>query len=348
MDTSHVLLPGQGGSWPGPSASPPARLCPQAMAATTVTDSGGVRIITEVIPATDPRAAQLAAGSRSPAPTASSFQVRGFRRAQPKALGVRHGVPGGTGHLGGKAGTEYPQGLSCLRFSLAGAEVMFGTGSRRCAKCQHTQLSQVPSRHRGTQPGRGVTVGSGWDAANSNGDIHPLPVLADRQRFGPRVTGGIPLPQTIHIFTGIIHVCFGIILMVSEYRTPSLPVASGVLFWLGLLLLLSGSLLVESEKRENISLVKICCVVNAGVILSTLVATLVHATAITHNTPGCETNTPYQLKADWCFNAENKILSNGLDSMFVIFSLLEFCVAVAALAFGYAAIKQHNYTRMAL
>ncbi|KAM6204625.1 membrane-spanning 4-domains subfamily A member 15 isoform 1-T1 [Sarcoramphus papa] len=256
MDTSHVLLPGQGGSWPGPSASPPARLCPQAMAATTVTDSGGVRIITEVIPATDPRAAQLAAGSRSPAPTASSFQVRGFRRAQPKALGVRHGVPGGTGHLGGKAGTEYPQGLSCLRFSLAGAEVMFGTGSRRCAKCQHTQLSQVPSRHRGTQPGRGVTVGSGWDAANSNGDIHPLPVLADRQRFGPRVTGGIPLPQTIHIFTGIIHVCFGIILMVSEYRTPSLPVASGVLFWLGLLLLLSGSLLVESEKRENISLVR--------------------------------------------------------------------------------------------
>ncbi|XP_050752944.1 membrane-spanning 4-domains subfamily A member 15-like [Gymnogyps californianus] len=209
------------------------------MAATTVTDSGGVRIITEVIPATDPRAAQLAAGSRSPAPTASSFQVRGFRRAQPKALG------------------------------------------------------------------------------------------------------------TIHIFTGIIHVCFGIILTVSEYRTPSLPVASGVLFWLGLLqLLLSGSLLVESEKRENISLVKICCVVNAGVILSTLVATLVHATAITHNTPGCEINTPYQLKADWCFNAENKILSNGLDSMFVIFSLLEFCAAVAALAFGYAAIKQHNYTRM--
>ena len=32
--------------------------------------------------------------------------------------------------------------------------------------------------------------------------------------------------------------------------------------------------------------------------------------------------------------------------MFVIFSLLEFCAAVAALAFGYAAIKQHNYTRM--
>ncbi|NXW63829.1 M4A15 protein, partial [Eurystomus gularis] len=207
------------------------------MASTTVTDSGGVRIITEVIPATDPRAAQLAASSRPPTSTVS-FQVRGFRRAQPKALG------------------------------------------------------------------------------------------------------------TIHIFTGIIHICFGIILTLSEYTTPSLPVASGILFWLGLLLLVSGSLLVESEKRDNILLVKTCCVVNVGVILSTLVATLVHTTAITHNIPGCETNTPYKLKADWCHRVENKMLSNGLDSILVIFSLLEFCVAVAAVAFGYNAIKQQDYTRM--
>ncbi|NXS39249.1 M4A15 protein, partial [Balaeniceps rex] len=205
------------------------------MAATTVTDSGGVRIITEVISATDPRAAQLPSGSRPPT---VSFQVRGFRKAQPKALG------------------------------------------------------------------------------------------------------------TIHIFTGIIHICFGIALTVSEYRTPSLPVASGVLFWLGLLLLVSGSLLVESEKRDNILLVKTCCVVNVGVILSTLVATLVHTTAISRNVPGCETNTLYQLKAEWCSNATNKTLSDGLDSIFVIFCLLEFCTAVAALAFGYNAIKQHNYTRM--
>ncbi|XP_054684608.1 membrane-spanning 4-domains subfamily A member 15-like [Grus americana] len=210
------------------------------MAATTVTDSGGVRIITEVIPATDPRAAQLTSGSSPPVPAVTSFQVRGFRKAQPKALG------------------------------------------------------------------------------------------------------------TIHIFTGIIHICFGIILTVSEYRTPSLPVASGVLFWLGLLLVLSGSLLVESEKRDNILLVKICCVVNMGVILSTLVATLLHTTAITHNIPGCDNYMPYQLKAEWCFSAETKILSNGLDSMFVIFCLLEFCVAVAALAFGYNAVRQHNYTRMVL
>ncbi|NXN20835.1 M4A15 protein, partial [Nycticryphes semicollaris] len=209
------------------------------MATTTVTDSGGVRIITEVIPATDPRAAQLASSSRPPpASTMLSFRVQGFRKAHPKALG------------------------------------------------------------------------------------------------------------TIHIFTGIIHICFGIILTLSEHGTHSLPVASGVLFWLGLLLLLSGSLLVESEKRDNILLVKTCCVVNTGVILSTLVATLLHTTAITRDTPGCEHNTPYQLQPEWCSEVENKMLSNGFDSIFVIFCLLEFCVAVAALAFGYNAIKQHNYTRM--
>ncbi|KAM9223559.1 membrane-spanning 4-domains subfamily A member 15-like [Leptosomus discolor] len=207
------------------------------MAATTVTDTGGVRIITEVIPATDPRAAQLASSATAPAPTVS-FQVRGFRRARPKALG------------------------------------------------------------------------------------------------------------TIHIFTGIIHVSFGIILTVSEYGTPSLPVASGVFFWLGLLLLVSGSLLVESEKRDNILLVKTCCVATAAVIPGTLVATLLHATAITRHLPGCEAHALYQPKAEWCFNAENKILSDGLDSIFVLFNLLAFCAAVAALAFGYHAIKQHNYTPM--
>lgn len=84
---------------------------------------------------------------------------------------TRH--PGRTGHLGGKAGTEYPQGLSCSRSSSAGAPF---AGSRRCARTR-------------------CDSGMGWDTANSNGDVHPLPVLADRQRFGPRVTGGIPLPR---------------------------------------------------------------------------------------------------------------------------------------------------------
>ncbi|KAM7034979.1 PREDICTED: membrane-spanning 4-domains subfamily A member 15-like [Sturnus vulgaris] len=208
------------------------------MAATTVTDAGSVRIITEVIPATDPRAAQLASGSQAPART--SFQTQVFRRAHPKVLG------------------------------------------------------------------------------------------------------------TIHIFTGIVHICFGIILTVSEHRNPSLPVASGILFWLGILLLVSGSLLVESERRDSLVLVKTCCVVNVGVVLGTLVATGIHGTAITRNIPGCDKSRPFQILPEWCLSTYSKMLSNMLDSTLVILGLLEFCVAVAVLAFGYDTVRQHTYTQLAL
>ncbi|NXU41049.1 M4A15 protein, partial [Drymodes brunneopygia] len=208
------------------------------MAASTVTDTGSVRIITEVIPATDPRAAQLAAGSQAPTPARTPPKTHGFRRAHPKVLG------------------------------------------------------------------------------------------------------------TIHIFTGIVHICFGIILTASEHRNLSLPVASGVLFWLGVLLLVSGSLLVESEKRDSPVLVKTCCVVNVGVVLSTLVATGIHGTAITRPMPGCEKPGPFQIRPEWCHNMEGKILSNGLDSTVVLLGLLEFCVAVAVLAFGYDTVRQHTYTQL--
>ncbi|NWI35196.1 M4A15 protein, partial [Picathartes gymnocephalus] len=205
-------------------------------ATTTVTDAGSVRIITEVIPATDPRAAQLALGSQAPARRA--IQTQGFQRAHPKVLG------------------------------------------------------------------------------------------------------------TIHIFTGIVHVCFGIILTASAHRHLSLPVASGILFWLGILLLISGSLLVESERRDSPMLVKTCCVVNVGVVLGTLVATGIHGTAITRNLPGCEKPGPFQIRPEWCLSMESKMLSNGLDSTLVLLGLLEFCVAVAVLAFGYDTVRQHTYTEL--
>ncbi|NXY61777.1 M4A15 protein, partial [Callaeas wilsoni] len=208
------------------------------MAATTVTDAGSVRIITEVIPATDPRAAQLASGSQAPAPASTSFQTQGFQRAHPKVLG------------------------------------------------------------------------------------------------------------TIHIFTGIVHICCGTILTASEHRNPSLPVASGIFFWLGILLLVSGSLLVESERRDSPVLVKTCCVVNVGVVLATLVATAIHGTAITRHMPGCENSRPFQIHPEWCLNMEGKILSNGLDSTLVLLGLLEFCVAVAVLAFGYETVQHHRYTQL--
>lgn len=60
------------------------------------------------------------------------------------------------------------------------------------------------------------------------------------------------LPQTIHIFTGIVHICFGIILTLSEHRIPSLPVASGILFWLGILVSWDEDMGISGNPGDNI------------------------------------------------------------------------------------------------
>ncbi|RLV97235.1 hypothetical protein DV515_00012047 [Chloebia gouldiae] len=81
--------------------------------------------------------------------------------------------------------------------------------------------------------------------------------------------------------------------------------------------------------------VKTSCVINVGVVLGTLVATRIHGTAISRILPGCEKPEPFQTRPELCLSMESKILSNGLDSTLVLFILLEFCVAVTVLAFGY-------------
>lgn len=46
------------------------------------------------------------------------------------------------------------------------------------------------------------------------------------------------------------------------------------------------------------------------------------------------------------FSFSLQILSNGLDSTLALLGLLEFCVAVAVLAFGYDTFRQHTYTQL--
>ncbi|CAM2119104.1 unnamed protein product [Caretta caretta] len=143
--------------------------------AATVTESGGMKVITEVIPQTDPRAAQL----DSTAPQPSSAQVKGFRKAQPKALGA------------------------------------------------------------------------------------------------------------IQIVSGFTQISFGIALMVTEFPAPALTVASGVYFWIGFLLVSSGSVLVETERRESIWLVKVCYIISGLVILATLAAMIIHSVEMGQDIPWC-------------------------------------------------------------
>ncbi|CAM4565406.1 unnamed protein product [Lepidochelys olivacea] len=203
--------------------------------AATVTESGGMKVITEVIPQTDPRAAQL----DSTAPQPSSSQVKGFRKAQPKALGA------------------------------------------------------------------------------------------------------------IQIVSGFTQISFGIALMVTEFPAPALTVASGVYFWIGFLLVSSGSVLVETERRESIWLVKVCYIISGLVILATLAAMIIHSVEMGQDIPWCSILEGNKMTLLNCSQSVY-ILSHGINSVFILLCLLELCTAIAALVFGHKAMKQQHYTRMVL
>ncbi|CAM5119279.1 unnamed protein product [Eretmochelys imbricata] len=203
--------------------------------AATVTESGGMKVITEVIPQTDPRAAQL----DSTAPQPSSAQVKGFRKAQPKALGA------------------------------------------------------------------------------------------------------------IQIISGFTQISFGIALMVTEFPAPALTVSSGVYFWIGFLLVSSGSVLVETERRESIWLVKVCYIISGLVILATLAAMIIHSVEMGQDIPWCSILEGNKMTLLNCSQSVY-ILSHGINSVFILLCLLELCTAIAALVFGHKAMKQQDYTRMVL
>ncbi|KAG6923805.1 hypothetical protein G0U57_019232 [Chelydra serpentina] len=203
--------------------------------AATVTESGGVKVVTEVVPQSDPRAAQL----DSTAPQPSSALVKGFRKAQPKALG------------------------------------------------------------------------------------------------------------TIQIICGFTQISFGIALMIAESPAPALTVASGVYFWIGFLLVSSGSVLVETERRESIRMVKVCCIISGLVILATLAAVIIHGVEIGQPIPWCSMRESGKMTPLNC-SPSVYILNHGLNSMFILLCLLELCTAIAALVYGHKAMKQRDYTQMVL
>ncbi|KAM9148184.1 uncharacterized protein ACDP82_005643 isoform 2-T4 [Pangshura tecta] len=191
--------------------------------AATVTESGRVKVVTEVIPQTDPRAAQL----DSTAPQPSSAQVKGFRKAQPKALGA------------------------------------------------------------------------------------------------------------IQIISGFTQISFGIALMISESSAPALTLVS------------SGSVLVETERRESIWLVKVCYIMSSLVILASLTAVIIHSMEIGQDIPWCSIHEDGKMIPLNC-SQNVYILNHGINSIFILLCLLELCTAITALVSGHKALKQQDYTQMTL
>nr|XP_056708100.1 membrane-spanning 4-domains subfamily A member 5-like [Euleptes europaea] len=147
----------------------------------------------------------------------------------------------------------------------------------------------------------------------------------------------------VQIVLGATQISFGIALTVAQEDFKKLTVSSGVYFWIGILLLLSGALLVEMEKRDNALLEKICLLANLLVGVASVVAVILHGTEI-----GKET-----LKADRCAGIDEyycsdsgEVLVYGLNSVFIILSLLELAISLTAVVVTLKSTKEQSYRQM--
>ncbi|XP_060627209.1 membrane-spanning 4-domains subfamily A member 15-like [Anolis sagrei] len=144
------------------------------------------------------------------------------------------------------------------------------------------------------------------------------------------------------IVLGATQISFGILLTVVQHNFESLTVKSGVYFWIGILLLFAGSLLVEMEKREHIWLVKAVLIANFLVILSALIATVLHAVEIAQEKRISTVCNVY----GYCRSNTN--LAYGLNGAFIILSFLEISIAVTAVVTAFRATRQEVYQWMKL
>ncbi|XP_034979972.1 membrane-spanning 4-domains subfamily A member 15 [Zootoca vivipara] len=152
---------------------------------------------------------------------------------------------------------------------------------------------------------------------------------------------------TVQIVVGAIEICFGVALTAAQEDSKTLTVKSGVYFWFGILLLVSGSLLVEMEKRDLQWLVKACSAANLLVCVAALVAVILHSTEIAQTHQQGDLCHDSDMRYGYCSNSIQTLIY-GLNAVFIIFSVLELSIAVAALVVGFRSSQQQLYRQMAL
>ncbi|CAI5763018.1 membrane-spanning 4-domains subfamily A member 15-like [Podarcis lilfordi] len=152
--------------------------------------------------------------------------------------------------------------------------------------------------------------------------------------------------QTVQIVVGAIEICFGVALTVAQEDSKTLTVKSGLYFWFGILLLISGSLLVEMEKRDLQWLVKASSAANLLVCVAALVAVILHSTEIAQTHQQGDLCDNSEMRYGYCFSSLQTLIY-GLNAVFIIFSVLELCIAVAALVVGSRSAQQQLYRQMA-
>ncbi|XP_015266874.1 PREDICTED: membrane-spanning 4-domains subfamily A member 5 [Gekko japonicus] len=148
----------------------------------------------------------------------------------------------------------------------------------------------------------------------------------------------------VQIVLGATQISFGIALTVAQEDLKKLTVKSGVYFWIGILLLLSGALLVEMEKRDHALLGRLCLLVNLLVSGASVVAVILHGTEIGEETVKdniCGGSGEY-----YCSSAK-QVLVYGMNSVFIILSLLELAISLTAVVVVFKSTRQQSYRQMA-
>nr|XP_020648015.1 uncharacterized protein LOC110078334 [Pogona vitticeps] len=147
----------------------------------------------------------------------------------------------------------------------------------------------------------------------------------------------------VQIVLGAIQICFGIALTEAQKNFKSFTVKSAVYFWIGILLLFSGSLLVEMEKRKHAWLVKASFFAGLLVSVAAVIAVILHVIEILQEK---RKGNPCDKHPDKDCVASSQLIIYSLNSVFIILSLLELSAAVTALVTGFKDRRQQPYQEM--
>ncbi|XP_054826806.1 transmembrane protein 176B-like [Eublepharis macularius] len=148
----------------------------------------------------------------------------------------------------------------------------------------------------------------------------------------------------VQIFLGVVQISFGIALTVGQEDLKKLTVNSGVYFWIGILLLLSGALLVEMEKRDHALLGEVCLYLNLVVGVAAVVAVILHGTEIGKEASKGDPCTGFE---HYHCSSSGQVLVYGLNSVFIIISLLELAISLTAAVVAFRSRRQQSYRQMA-
>ncbi|XP_050786565.1 membrane-spanning 4-domains subfamily A member 4A-like isoform X1 [Gopherus flavomarginatus] len=159
---------------------------------------------------------------------------------------------------------------------------------------------------------------------------------------------GEPLALGItQIFTGIVQIAFGIILiLVNEHNLMAIQMRTP--FWTGILYIISGIICVEAAKNPKISLMR-------GLLAMNILSAIVAGVGIIFYLLSFAFYYPYG-NCQWIESSKSCAPTSQVptDTMFgvamilFIFTILEFCVSISSAAFGCKTLCRDSYSDMSV